>query len=138
MFISHSKMIVIIWGPLFGAVSLLALMCAPEEGLDVIVTGKLTTFSGQSKYQLNVRSIEIAGEGALLKMLEERKKRLEAEGLFAPDKKQAIPHSPVLSVLSQAQQVRLFKIFYIALKIALAFMFWCGLSWFKVKVLLNK
>ena len=66
----------------------------PEEGLDVIVTGKLTTFSGQSKYQLNVRSIEIAGEGALLKMLEERKKRLEAEGLFAPDKKQAIPSFP--------------------------------------------
>ena len=66
----------------------------PEEGLDVIVTGKITTFSGQSKYQLNVRSIEIAGEGALLKMLEERKKRLEAEGLFAPEKKQAIPAFP--------------------------------------------
>ena len=66
----------------------------PEEGLDVIVTGKITTFSGQSKYQLNVRSIEIAGEGALLKMLEERKKRLEAEGLFAPEKKQAIPSFP--------------------------------------------
>ena len=54
----------------------------PEEGLDVIVTGKITSFSGQSKYQLTVRSIEVAGEGALLKQLEERKRRLMQEGLF--------------------------------------------------------
>lgn len=66
----------------------------PEEGLEVIATGKLTSFSGQSKYQLVVRQLEIAGEGALLKQLEERKRRLEAEGLFAPERKQALPAFP--------------------------------------------
>ena len=66
----------------------------PEEGLEVIATGKLTSFSGQSKYQLVVRSLEIAGEGALLKQLEERKRRLESEGLFAQDTKQALPPFP--------------------------------------------
>ncbi|MGC6516694.1 MAG: exodeoxyribonuclease VII large subunit [Candidatus Puniceispirillaceae bacterium] len=66
----------------------------PEEGLDVIATGKLTSFSGQSKYQLVVRSLEVAGEGALLKQLEERKKRLEAEGLFDISRKKPLPAFP--------------------------------------------
>ena len=66
----------------------------PEEGLDVIVTGKITSFSGQSKYQLTVRSIEVAGEGALLKQLEERKRRLMQEGLFDPQAKKPIPTFP--------------------------------------------
>lgn len=66
----------------------------PEEGLEVIATGKLTSFSGQSKYQLVVRQLEVAGEGALLKQLEERKKRLEAEGLFAAERKQPLPAFP--------------------------------------------
>ena len=66
----------------------------PEEGLEVIATGKLTSFSGQSKYQLVVRQLEIAGEGALLKQLEERKRRLEAEGLFAQERKQPLPSFP--------------------------------------------
>lgn len=66
----------------------------PEEGLEVIATGKLTSFSGQSKYQLVVRRLEIAGEGALLKQLEERKKRLEAEGLFAQERKKQLPAFP--------------------------------------------
>ena len=66
----------------------------PEEGLEVIATGKLTSFSGQSKYQLVVRQLEVAGEGALLKQLEERKRRLEAEGLFAPSHKQPLPAFP--------------------------------------------
>ena len=66
----------------------------PEEGLEVIATGKLTSFSGQSKYQLVVRQLEIAGEGALLKQLEERKRRLEAEGLFAPERKKPLPKYP--------------------------------------------
>ena len=66
----------------------------PEEGLEVIATGKLTSFSGQSKYQLVVRQLEIAGEGALLKQLEERKRRLEAEGLFAQERKQPLPFFP--------------------------------------------
>ncbi len=66
----------------------------PEEGLEVIATGKLTSFSGQSKYQLVVRQLEVAGEGALLKQLEERKRRLEAEGLFAQEHKKQLPAFP--------------------------------------------
>ncbi len=66
----------------------------PEEGLDVIVTGKLTTFPGSSKYQLVIESLEPAGVGALLKQLEERKKKLAAEGLFDDARKQLIPFLP--------------------------------------------
>ena len=54
----------------------------PEEGIEVICTGKVTTFAGQSKYQIIVESMEVAGEGALLKMLEDRRKKLLKEGLF--------------------------------------------------------
>ena len=66
----------------------------PEEGLEVICTGKLTTYPGSSKYQLVIDSMELAGEGALLKMLEERKKKLSAEGLFAAERKKPIPFLP--------------------------------------------
>ncbi len=66
----------------------------PEEGLEVICTGKMTTYPGSSKYQLVIDSMELAGEGALLKMLEERKKRLAAEGLFAPERKKKLPFLP--------------------------------------------
>merc|ERR1711991_596163 len=66
----------------------------PEEGMDVICTGKLTTFSGQSRYQLNVIQIEYSGEGALLKQLEVLKRQLQAEGLFSEDRKQKIPYLP--------------------------------------------
>ncbi|MGB1077359.1 MAG: exodeoxyribonuclease VII large subunit [Bdellovibrionales bacterium] len=66
----------------------------PEEGLDVICTGKITTYPARSNYQLMIESMELAGEGALLKMLEERKKKLAAEGLFAPERKRAIPFMP--------------------------------------------
>ena len=67
----------------------------PEEGLDVVATGKLTTYAGRSKYQIVIKDIELAGEGALLKQLEERKKMLMAEGLFDPARKQAIPAMPL-------------------------------------------
>ena len=66
----------------------------PEEGMDVICTGKLTTFPGQSRYQLNVTQIEFAGEGALLKQLEALKQRLQEKGLFSEDRKQEIPYLP--------------------------------------------
>ncbi len=66
----------------------------PEEGLEVIVTGKLSTFGPQSKYNLNVDSIEVAGAGALMALLEKRKKQLAAEGLFAADRKTALPYLP--------------------------------------------
>ncbi len=66
----------------------------PEEGLEVIVTGKLSTFGPQSKYNINVDSIEVAGEGALMAMLEKRKKALAAEGLFEPERKKDLPFLP--------------------------------------------
>lgn len=66
----------------------------PEEGLEVIVTGRVTTYPSRSNYQLVVENIELAGEGALLKMLEDRRKRLAAEGLFGDDRKKALPYLP--------------------------------------------
>ncbi|WP_448207569.1 exodeoxyribonuclease VII large subunit [Azospirillum sp. sgz302134] len=73
----------------------------PEEGLEVIVTGRMTTYPGRSQYQLVIESMELAGEGALLKMLEERKRRLAAEGLFDPDRKKPIPFLPdVIGVIT--------------------------------------
>lgn len=66
----------------------------PEEGLDVICTGRLTTYPARSNYQLMIESMELAGEGALLKMLEERKRKLAAEGLFAPERKKPLPYLP--------------------------------------------
>jgi exodeoxyribonuclease VII large subunit len=68
----------------------------PEEGLEVIVTGRLTTYPGRSQYQLVVETMELAGEGALLKMLEERRRRLAAEGLFDADAKRPLPYLPVV------------------------------------------
>ena len=66
----------------------------PEEGIEVICTGKVTTFAGQSKYQIIVESMEVAGEGALLKMLEDRRKKLLKEGLFNQEFKKPIPYIP--------------------------------------------
>lgn len=66
----------------------------PEEGMEVIATGRLTTFPGQSKYQLIVEDIVPAGAGALMMMLEKRKAALAAEGLFAPERKKEIPYLP--------------------------------------------
>ncbi|MDC1034926.1 exodeoxyribonuclease VII large subunit [Alphaproteobacteria bacterium] len=66
----------------------------PEEGMEVICTGKVTTFAGQSKYQIIVESMEVAGEGALLKMLEDRRKKFLAEGLFKQEHKKPIPYLP--------------------------------------------
>ena len=66
----------------------------PEEGMEVICTGKVTTFAGQSKYQIIIESMEVAGEGALLKMLEDRRKKLLAEGLFKQEHKKPIPYLP--------------------------------------------
>lgn len=66
----------------------------PEEGMEVICTGKVTTFAGQSKYQIIVENMEVAGEGALLKMLEDRRKKLLAEGLFDQRHKKPIPYLP--------------------------------------------
>ena len=66
----------------------------PAMGMEVVCTGKLTTFAGQSKYQLVVESMSLAGVGALLKMLEERRLRLQAKGLFDPANKLPLPYLP--------------------------------------------
>ncbi|MEJ2409760.1 MAG: exodeoxyribonuclease VII large subunit [Novosphingobium sp.] len=66
----------------------------PEDGIEVIATGKLTTYPGRSKYQIVIESMEIAGEGALLALLEKLRARLAAEGLFAPERKRALPFLP--------------------------------------------
>jgi exodeoxyribonuclease VII large subunit len=66
----------------------------PEEGMEVVATGRMTTFPGQSKYQLIVDDVAPAGAGALMAMLEKRKAALAAEGLFDAGRKQAIPYLP--------------------------------------------
>lgn len=74
--------------------SMSKLSIRPEDGLDVIITGKMTSYPKNSRYQLVIDSMELAGEGALLKMLEERKKKLAAEGLFDASRKKPIPFLP--------------------------------------------
>ena len=66
----------------------------PEDGLEVVATGKITTFAGKSSYQLIIEQMEVAGAGALLKLLEEKKKQYTAEGLFAAEHKKKIPYLP--------------------------------------------
>ena len=66
----------------------------PEEGLEVVVTGKVTAYGAQSKYNMNVDGIAVAGQGALLAMLERRRKKLAAEGLFDRDRKPPLPFLP--------------------------------------------
>jgi len=66
----------------------------PEDGMEVLCTGRLTTFPGRSKYQLVIDSMELAGVGALLKLLEDRRKRLAAEGFFAAERKKQLPFLP--------------------------------------------
>jgi exodeoxyribonuclease VII large subunit len=66
----------------------------PQEGLEVIATGKLTTYPGSSKYQIVIEAIEPAGIGALMALMEERKRKLGAEGLFDEARKQLLPWLP--------------------------------------------
>ncbi|MDR0741189.1 MAG: exodeoxyribonuclease VII large subunit [Rickettsiales bacterium] len=66
----------------------------PEEGMEVIITGKFTTYPARSNYQIIAGEIEMAGAGAILKMLEERKKKLAAEGLFDASRKKPLPRLP--------------------------------------------
>jgi exodeoxyribonuclease VII large subunit len=66
----------------------------PEEGMEVIATGRITTFPGSSKYQIVVETLEPAGIGALMAVLEERRRKLNAEGLFSPERKRRLPYLP--------------------------------------------
>ena len=72
-----------------------------EAGLEVVVTGRITTYPGQSKYQIVIETLEPAGVGALMALLEERKKKLAAEGLFDEARKQLLPFLPeVIGVIT--------------------------------------
>lgn len=66
----------------------------PEEGMEVIATGRITTYPGKSSYQIIIEKLEPAGIGALMALLEERKKRLAAEGLFDEARKRPLPFLP--------------------------------------------
>jgi len=66
----------------------------PEQGLEVVCTGRLTTFPGQSRYQIVIEHMAPAGVGALMALLEERRKKLMAEGLFAEERKKPLPFLP--------------------------------------------
>jgi len=73
----------------------------PEEGMEVIVTGKLTTYPGSSKYQIVIETLEPAGSGALMALIEERRQRLTAEGIFDSARKKPLPFLPkVIGVIT--------------------------------------
>ena len=86
-----AKIDAVIWRTAFGRIRF-----KPEEGLEVIATGRLTTYPGRSSYQIVIESLEPAGVGALMALLEERKKKLAAEGLFDEARKQLIPFLPAV------------------------------------------
>jgi len=71
-----------------------ALTVKPEDGLEIVATGRITAYAGRSRYQIVVEAIELAGEGALLKLLEERRRKLAAEGLFDEARKRPLPFLP--------------------------------------------
>ncbi len=66
----------------------------PQDGIEVVATGKLTTYPGRSKYQIVIERMELAGEGALMALLEKLKAQLAGEGLFDPARKQPLPFAP--------------------------------------------
>lgn len=84
-----AKIDAVIWKGVFGRMRI-----RPEEGLEVIATGKVTSYPLKSSYQIVIDSLEPAGVGALLAQLDERRRRLEAEGLFDPARKQLLPFLP--------------------------------------------
>src|SRR5712672_4653208 len=91
-----AKIEAVIWRTAYGRMRI-----KPEEGLEVFVTGRLTTYPGQSKYQIVVETLEPAGIGALMALIEERKKKLAAEGLFDAARKQLLPFLPdVIGVIT--------------------------------------
>ncbi|KQT55020.1 exodeoxyribonuclease VII large subunit [Aureimonas sp. Leaf454] len=85
----RARLEAVVWRTSFGKLAF-----KPEEGLEVIATGKLTTYPGSSKYQIVIEQMEPAGAGALMALLNERRLKLEAEGLFAADAKKPIPFMP--------------------------------------------
>src|ERR1700687_5051284 len=91
-----AKIEAVVWKGVYGRMRI-----KPEEGLEVIATGRLTTYPRQSKYQIVVETLEPAGLGALMALVEERKKKLAAEGLFDAARKQLLPFLPnVIGVIT--------------------------------------
>jgi len=85
----NARLDAVIWRATF-----LRLKVRPEEGLEVVVTGKISTFAGKSSYQIVVESLEPAGAGALMALLETRRRQLAAEGLFDLQRKRPLPFLP--------------------------------------------
>lgn len=79
----------VVWKGVYGR-----LRQKPQEGLEVVATGRITTFAGKSSYQIVIDSLEPAGLGAWMALLEERRKMLAAEGLFLPEHRKPIPFLP--------------------------------------------
>lgn len=79
----------VVWKGVWGR-----LKVKPEEGMEVVVTGKVSSFPGSSKYQIVIEALEPAGAGALMALLEERKRKFAAEGLFAEERKKPLPFLP--------------------------------------------
>ncbi len=86
---ANARLDAVIWKGVFGR-----LRVRPEEGLEVILTGKITTFPGKSAYQIIVEALEPAGVGALMALLEARRRKLAEEGLFDAARKQLLPYLP--------------------------------------------
>ena len=86
---ANARIDAVVWKGTF-----LRLKTKPQEGLEVIATGKITTFPGKSSYQIVIEQLEPAGLGALMALLEERRKKLAAEGLFDAARKKKLPHLP--------------------------------------------
>jgi exodeoxyribonuclease VII large subunit len=94
-----AKIRAIIWRGVAGRVGL-----KPENGVEVIATGKITSYPERSEYQLIIERLEYAGAGALLARIEALRVKLQAEGLFAPERKRAIPLLPqIIGVVTSAQ-----------------------------------
>lgn len=87
----RSRLEAVIWKGSFSK-----LKVKPEEGMEVIAIGKITTFPGSSKYQIVIESLEPAGVGALMALLEQRKQKLQSEGLFDSARKQLLPFMPTV------------------------------------------
>jgi exodeoxyribonuclease VII large subunit len=88
---ASAKIDAVIWRGVFARMRV-----KPQEGMEVIASGKITTFPGKSSYQILVERIEPAGIGALMALLEDRRRRLAAEGLFDAARKQLIPYLPTI------------------------------------------
>ena len=88
---ANARLDAVIWRTAFQR-----LRMKPEEGLEVVATGKLTTFPGKSSYQIVIEALELAGVGALMALLEARRKNLAAEGLFDAARKRKVPFLPMV------------------------------------------